>query len=179
MELLLAMTLFSVMVLGISTVQIFCQQTLVNTNRKARVTNQVSYVLEHMSKYIGMGVGNAGDYPVTINAAPSFCTNAIQVWTDLDQSGTKNAPDCKVLYCLNSTTHTLSFYSNYTSESVPGPVEFLGYNILQMIVYVIRNAVDVTIVGCLDASASSSLDNPRITLQTRIVMPLVSSNATP
>jgi prepilin-type N-terminal cleavage/methylation domain-containing protein len=186
MELLVALVLFSLIVLGIGNIETFCRHVFTGSDRKAKVINEASYVIEHMSKFIGNAVGNSADVPVNLTP-PAMCSQAATVWTDYDPAGAgngiKDANDRQILYCFNSPTHTLSYYSNYTT-ALPGTSEILARNIATFTIAVVRNTVAVSIIGCWNASvptaspkACGSVDNPRILLETRIVMPSVTIDA--
>jgi hypothetical protein len=183
-ELLIALVLLSMIILGIANIEIFCKHVFMGADRKTKVSNEVTYVVEHMSKHIGMAVGDDSQPPVD-TLAPLGCTNATLVWTDYDPSGIPNGVrdninDRQIMYCFNDAAHSVAYYSNYTSMALPGPVEVLARNIYSMNATVIRNAVELTVTGCWNASSScGTVDNPRVTLQTRIVMPSVSNSSTP
>jgi hypothetical protein len=186
MELLVALVLFSLIVLGIGNIETFCRHVFTTSDRKAKMTNEASYVIEHMSKFIGQAVGNSADLPVNLTP-PAMCTYAATVWVDYDAAGApngiKDASDRQILYCFDSPSHTLTYYSNYTT-AIPGTAEVLARNIANFTVAVVRNTVAISIIGCWNASipagnpkACGSVDNPRLLLETRIIMPSVSIDA--
>lgn len=185
MELLIALVLFVLVVFGIANIEVFCRMVFTGSDRKAKVINEAGYVIEHMSKFIGGAIGDPVDMPVNLTTPPNYCTRAVKVWVDYDPSGVlngiKDASDRQIMYCYNATSHTLVYYSNYTGDLTPGTAEILTRNIVDFNVTTERNAVDVNVTGCWDSSvpagdpkACGTVDNPRLTLQTRITMPSVS-----
>ncbi|MFA6384468.1 MAG: prepilin-type N-terminal cleavage/methylation domain-containing protein [Candidatus Omnitrophota bacterium] len=187
LELLIALVLFVLVALGISNIEVFFRNVFTGSERKSRVINEAGYTVEHMSKFMGMAVGDPVDTPVN-TTAPAGCTAAVRVWVDDDSTvplnGIKDAGDRQIMYCFNSTSHSILYYDNYTA-ALPGANETIARNIMNFTVSAERNTVDVNITACWDAGvpagdpkACGSVDNPRQMLQTRVVMPSVSINAT-
>jgi hypothetical protein len=188
MELLIALVLFVMVGLGIANIEIFCRNVFTGSDRKAKVINQAGYLVEHMSKFIGGAVGDAVDIPVTVETSVGSCTKAVKVWVDYDPgvppalNGIKDAGDRQIMYCYDGTADTVTYYPNYVSAASAS--EVLVRNIADFNVTFVRNTVDINITACWNTSTSSAqacgtVDNPRQTLQTRIVMPSVSIEATP
>jgi hypothetical protein len=187
MELLISLVLLSMVVLGISNIDEFCKYVFMGSDRKSKMLNEAGYVVEHMSKFIGQAVGDANNTPVTVGSPPAYCTQAVLVRIDNVSkvpNGIWDQDDSRIMYCFNNTAHSVTYYSNYTIAD-PGPSEVLSRNIAAFIPNVAGNTVDVNITGCWNASilsgpkACGSVDNPRVTLQTKIFMSSVSINATP
>ncbi len=185
MELIIALVLFSMVVLGVYNIEGFSKFVFMSSDRKAKTINEAGFVLEHMSKFIGKAVGDANNTPLVIDSPPAYCTKAVQAWID-NASGFDNgvwdATDRQIMYCFDNTSHNLVYYPNYTL-ALPGQSEVLSRNIADLIMNISRNSLDVNITGCWNASITSgsgacgSLSNPKITVQTRIFMPSVSINA--
>jgi hypothetical protein len=189
MELLIALVLLSMIVLGIANIEIFCKQVFMGADRKTTVINEATYIVEHMSKYIGRAIGDARNLTVNSEDPVSGCDNVTRVWIDYTETGVKDNGDREIVYCFNNASHTLKYYPNYQTWVDPGPPldppnttsEVLSRNTM---VYDVAFAstmgyVDVTVATCWNASIScGTIDNPRVSLQTRIVMPSVSINST-
>lgn len=62
-ELLVAITLIGLLILGIFSLEIYARFHLLTFDRRAKLQNEVSLALEHMSKYISQGVGNQAQIP--------------------------------------------------------------------------------------------------------------------
>jgi hypothetical protein len=189
MELLISLVLLCLIVLGISNIDVFCRHVFMGSDRKSKILNEASYVVEHMSKFIGQAVGDANNTPVTIGSPPAYCTQAVQVTIDnitkVPPNGIWDSDDSKILYCFNNTAHSVTYYWNYTSPGNPGTPEVLSRNILNFNPSLSHNTVEVNLTGCWNASITAgprqcgSVDNPRVTLQTKIFMSSVSISATP
>ncbi|MFA5100704.1 MAG: hypothetical protein WC547_07475 [Candidatus Omnitrophota bacterium] len=184
MELIIALVLFSLMILGIANIEIFCKHAFMGTDRKTRIMNEAAYVVEHMSKYIAKAVGDAKDFPVS-DEPIAGCDDITRVWTDYNENGVRDAGDMQIVYCFNSTSHTMDYYPGFWTWPEPftdNPAyEILSRNIIECISEFGSNMnyVDVNITTCWNASIPcGTVDNPQMTIQTRIAMPMVSINAT-
>jgi hypothetical protein len=184
MELIIALVLLCLLVMGISNIDAFCRSVFLGADRKAKTVNEVSYVVEHMGKQIGMAVGDANNTPVVFASPPAYCTKAAKIWTDNTSAmnGIYDGSDRQIMYCFNNTSHSITYYSDFLVA--PGTFEELSHNVLSFDANLTRNTVDVNITGCWNpgsgsgAGACGTPNNPSVTLQTRIVMPSVSINAT-
>lgn len=58
-ELLITIVLLSVVVLSITSIDLFSRQHVISSDRCAQTQNELSYVLEHMGKEITKAIGNA------------------------------------------------------------------------------------------------------------------------
>jgi hypothetical protein len=186
MELLISLVLFSMIVLGISNIEVFCRHAFLGTDRKTKITNEATYIVEHMSKYIGKAIGDASSFPVSNDSLFGIgCDNITRVWIDFNENGTRDAGDRQIVYCFNNTSHTMDYYSQYLT--LPDEVtvdlthETLSRNTIECSSSFGSNMayVDINVTTCWDATVPyGSIDNPRVTLQTRIAMPSVSVNST-
>ncbi len=61
-ELLIAIALFSMVILAFSSISLFSQYHLLTSERRARVQNELSYVVDHMTKEISKAIGNEWVY---------------------------------------------------------------------------------------------------------------------
>jgi len=186
MELVIALILLGLVVIGISHLELFCRYNFVSTDRKTKIINDAGYVMAHMSKQIGRAIGNAGDVAVHIdNPALAACTNNVRVWIDSDDSGIKTNTDQEVMYCYNSAAHTISYYSNYSTVASPSVHDYSNEVLVKDVVAFTASQSGinffVNISTCWNASAPSgndkscgTVDNPLSSVQTRIPMLLVS-----
>jgi hypothetical protein len=187
MELLIALVLLSMVVLGISNIEVFCRYVFTGTDRKARIINDASYIVEHMSKMIGSAVGDGNNTPVTFGTWSGKCTLAVRAYRDFDCGACSNRidgvlddSDHEFIYCFSNSNHSLFYYPDEDATPQPAPPELMSRNVLSFNVSLQGNAVQVNFTECWNASgACGSVDNPSVTLQTRIFMPSVSTNATP
>lgn len=187
MELIIALVLLSMIILGITNLELFCRHAFMSTDRKTKVTNEATYILEHMSKFIGNAIGDGSDYPVGNSPAIGGCDRVVRAWTKANFTDPgKAAGDREIAYCFNNATHTVTFYPRI--RTWPDLVtEDLSKETLSRNVYEWNATFDprwayvnATVTVCWNATIEcGSVDNPRIRLDTRISMPAVSVNATP
>lgn len=93
LELLIGITLFTVIALVLSTMDLFSRHHVLSSERQVRLQNDASYILEHMSKQISRAIGNerviaAADSVVNTN--PIGPNNAIQVYIDQNANGQRD-----------------------------------------------------------------------------------------
>lgn len=98
LELILAIVFLSVIVLGINSIYYFSHFQTVNTDRRARLQNQLSIAVEHMRKEIGKAIGNeaidGADQVIDTTSGVSGNT-AIKVYVD---SGTAYVSGVNAIY---------------------------------------------------------------------------------
>lgn len=93
-ELLMALVLLSIIVLGISQIEIFSNFHLISTDRQAKINNEASLALEYMNKQIMQAVGNeiiGGPDSVVqavASAFPNDDNNQISFAIDTNNDGT-------------------------------------------------------------------------------------------
>jgi Tfp pilus assembly protein PilE len=57
-ELMVSVVIVGVIMLSIQSISIFSWDRLINSDRRSKVQNELSYALEHMSKYVQLATGN-------------------------------------------------------------------------------------------------------------------------
>lgn len=84
LELILAITFLSVIVLGINSIYYFSHFQTVNTERRAWLQNQLSLTVEHMRREIGKAIGNEALYTANsvIDTSNIAGQTAIKVYVD-------------------------------------------------------------------------------------------------
>ena len=187
MELVISLVLFSMIVLGIANIEIFCKHAFMGTDRKTRIMNEATYIVEHMSKYIRKAIGDAQNFPVSNDPIAGItCDNITRVWIDYNENGIRDDGDRQIVYCFNNASHTIDYYPGFWT--LPEPFtdntahETISRNTIACISDFASNKgyVDINVTTCWNASIPcGTMDNPKMTLQTRITMPSVSINATP
>ncbi|HQQ06920.1 MAG TPA: hypothetical protein PLP56_08090 [Candidatus Omnitrophota bacterium] len=187
MGLMVALVLLGMIVLGIMNLEIFCKHAFTTTDRKTKVMNEATYVIEHMSKHLGAAIGDGNDFPIDDEPAVGGCDRLIRAWTKYNTSAAgKASGDREVAYCFDQNAHTVSFYPKIR-EWPDTATEDLSKEILSRNTFDWaaafddhKNYVNVTVTTCWNAAIEcGSVDNPRVKLDTRIIMPSVSVNATP
>jgi len=118
LELLIAITLFSLMVLAFASIELFSHHHVLTANRRAQVQNEASYALEHMSKNIIRAIGNE-----RVNGANTVVDIAevtgggererIKIYIDASGNGKRETPvnnppvdvDHWIAYRYNNNSH--------------------------------------------------------------------------
>ena len=181
-ELLIAIALLSLMVLGFVSIDLFSRHHVLTSERRAQVQNEVSYVLEHMAKQISRAIGNANQPTVTIEN-PNPNATRIRVWVDGDPyatpsvspNGRRDANDIEIAYQWNSNNNRVRYWPKF-----PGPNEEISNRVTNFDVSQTDNYVSVELTSCWDPDGTpfgcGTSDNPTVTMRTRIKMPSVSTN---
>jgi Tfp pilus assembly protein PilW len=146
LELLIAIVLLSVVVLGFVSIDTFSRYHILTSDRRAKVQNEVSFVLGHMTKNISKGIGDANQPAATISSIGT--DPAVLVWIDANQNAKRDAApqDYQIAYSFNDATHQIRYYANYTVS--PAAYEVLSQKITGFSVSVAYNYVRVEITGC-------------------------------
>jgi len=63
-ELLISIVLLSLIVLGFASINVFSRYHVITSDRRAKLQNEVSYCMEHMTRNISMAFGNTEIDPV-------------------------------------------------------------------------------------------------------------------
>src|SRR3989338_5081842 len=90
LELLIAITLLSVIVLGFTSIDLFSRYHVLTADRRAKVQNEASYVLEHMAKEMVRAIGDFNNPAVSITTTPSG-NPLIRVWVDANRNGIRDS----------------------------------------------------------------------------------------
>lgn len=204
LELLIAITLLSVIVLAFSSIELFSRHHVLTSERRATLQNEVSYVLEHMSKGISRAIGNG-----LINSGSVIRRDAIAgdtaIWAyiDYDGNGQRSSSDRWIAYRFTGLAGSDAYQMQYCSYCTnPDPNPNLkcvictpawgtpSNSILTTKIFdfkpnydnttadgdPIDNYVDITITARWEPGQPVSVDNPQVTMTTRIKMPSVSAN---
>lgn len=130
LELLIAILLLSIIVLGLGNIDLFSRSHVISSDRRAKIDNEISLALAHMGKEIAKAIGNeisnGADRVVDLS---NIGTNpAIKVYIDANGNGQRDAegtdrwiayrftgatqyqiwycPQCLDSTCVTCTTHT-------------------------------------------------------------------------
>lgn len=196
LELLLAITLLGLMVLGISNLEVFSRYQLISSDRRAKLQHDASYVLERMAQEINKAIGNrAISSQDPIDSSPIAGDYAIKVYVDLasdgespgdGQRGTTGGDRWRAYRFTDATgnpnnRYQIWYYSNYVN---PGSsYEIISRNVSAFTASAspASNYVDVEITTCWDpdgipVACGFSSDNPQVEMKNGIKMPSVSTN---
>jgi hypothetical protein len=183
-ELLIAITLLSLIVLGFSSIDLFSRNQVLTVDRRAQVQNEVAYVLEHMTKELSNAIGNTA----IPNSSPFWAgPDSVQIGyiSDADHDGQRKDPANRRGYRYGgSNPYAIWFCTNpigamcYASGGAGA--EFLSRRITAFtpIYDSSTNYIEVSLTDCWDPASTScgTSDNPSVTMSTRIKMPSVSTH---
>ncbi|MGD9015338.1 MAG: hypothetical protein PVI33_04885 [Candidatus Omnitrophota bacterium] len=196
-ELLVAVALLGLLILGISNLDTFARLHLVTSDRRMQVQNNASFVLEHMAKEIAKAIGNRaipGEDPVDL--ADISSDRAIKVYVDLAPGGILPGDGLRgtggdrvraYRSRLNTGGPSTRYQFWYCSECGNPACSncAAGWEVLDRgITSFNRNATDnhiyIEIIACWDPTEAvhncGTLDNPRVTMRTQIKMNAVTVN---
>jgi len=200
-ELLIALCIFALIVIGFSSIDTFSRYQVINSDRRAKLQNDASYVLEHMAKNLtgtGTSGGAVGDVTNTPTSSPVSLTtiggeNAIVINIDYNNNGKWDgtSTDRQIAYRYSAANYEIWYYSLY-SGGTPGSYEVITSKKIRpdfssttsQPTYCTYNSannyIEVQITSCWDPDGSpavcGSLDNPAFIMKNRIYMPAVSTH---
>lgn len=179
MELLIAIVLMTLMVLSFASIDLFSRYHVFTADRRAQVQNEVSYVLEHMAKNIGSGIGGFNN-PAVIQH-PAEPQNWIKVRWDRNLNGQPDDDGVNdwIAYRYIPAQNQILYYSTYPFSGWPAGGEVISRRITNnsFSYNPTDNFVSVDIITARwDPAQPSSLDNPETTMRIHIKMPSVSTN---
>jgi len=99
MELLVALILLSIIVLGIANIDIFSHFQVISSDRRAKIQNEASLVLEHMTKEINKAIGNEvinGDDSVVEEDEQISSDDALKIYIDTNGNGQREDPSLDI-----------------------------------------------------------------------------------
>jgi Tfp pilus assembly protein PilW len=192
LELLIAMVLFATISLGFFALDTFSRRQVLYSERQAKVQNEVSIALEHITREVTRAVGSTaitGQSPVDLTAISGDA--ALRVYVDLAADGISAGDgrwgtpgDRWRAYRFTGASGAVSgryqlwYYPNYVNNSSTS--EVIARNIDGFNVSTTSNYVTVSIDGCWDPAgaigACGSAQNPRVSMVVSIYMPSVSTN---
>lgn len=202
-ELLIAIILFSSIIMGFYSIDIFSRNQVISSQNLAQVQNEASIALAHITKEVMRGIGSTvldGQAPVDLTDIAS--DTALQVYVDVAADGISAGDgkwgtagaDRRRAYRLRDAgagigeRYQLWYYPNYTDPA--GPYEVIARNISDFVPifpyvdpvtgWTCGNCVSVTITACREPSGSpyacGTIKNPQVTMTANIKMPAVSLN---
>ncbi|MFA5115494.1 MAG: prepilin-type N-terminal cleavage/methylation domain-containing protein [Candidatus Omnitrophota bacterium] len=183
LELLIALILTGIVAVSIFSLDIFGSYHLTGLDKRRRVQNQVSDVLEHISKNIINAVGNtaiSGMSPVNISEGVS-----LELYVDRPGEGEASGDgrqgtgrDAWVAYHYDSSLYQIKYCSNYGSADCNADWLVIAKNIsaFSPTYEAPDNFITVNIIGCWNAGEAGtcgSPDNPAVNMTSRFNMPSV------
>lgn len=188
-ELIIAIALMGMLILGFYSIDLFSRYHVVSSDKRAKLQNEISYAIEHMSKYVQQANGN-----LSRNAIQSLPAG-FRVYIDLRNPQTPSllTDDGWIDYTLSSNTLTATCFANggtcpftpvtenLTDRIIAGvasstvmpesPVNGFYVNITDQ-----GMAVDIGLVGRHNPAVALSQDNPQVSMKTRLINSCSSTN---
>jgi Tfp pilus assembly protein PilE len=184
-ELIVAMVLVAVIILGINSISLFSNYQLISSDRRAKVQNEISYCLEHITKHVSAAIGNEVLFGNdTVVVASSASNPKLAVFIDANANGLRDVVgDYWINYYFNSGAKEFRYCGNCgASSSCAGcniTEEVLSKKISAFIPsknFTNGNYAEVVISGRWDPSSAVSQDNPEVTMRTTLIFPSISTH---
>jgi len=188
--------------MGFSSIELFSRHHVLTADRRAKLQNEVSFALEHISKNISRAIGNE-----RINGANSVVGVAPNVsiiaYIDANQDGSRQDPANNIDYYIayryddnGPNAHQLRYCPRCANancnfnQCTPGGGEVISSQITAFIPFkpvvnpgiddtLSDNFVQIGVTACwdvLNTADCGSPDNPAVSMRTRISMPSVSTH---
>jgi len=184
-ELLICMVLVSMIMLGFYSFDSFSRYQVINTDRRAKVQNDLSYAIEYMSSKVQQSIGDYNNPPIKSYPAPGNQTGfqvrmdlnnpqtpsnlTDDTWVNFSLSGNEITSGSESLtkkisgsFVANTTMPTYPTGGFYVKITDPGPDQGM--------------AVDIGLNGLYNTSAAAGVDNPKASIKTRLISPCSSAN---
>lgn len=177
-ELLIAMVLLSIIVLGLNSIDFFSHFHLITSDRRARIQNEASFALEHMSKQITNAIGDLQSPPLQVYPG----NREIRIRVDSDRDGYLDVDDLWIGY--RQLGSQILFYPDATqlgnSEVIANHILAEGLKVDQCIDDACSashiNRFNITVTARWNSAIPVSLENPEIVLRTTVVAHSVSTD---
>jgi len=183
--LLICLVLIGMVIMGFYSIELFSQYHLLTSDRRAKLQNDSTYILEHMVKKLSLAIGDSSNatvtrYPAGVGIRVRLDTGTV--------TGAIDANDMFADYCLVNSeirfyTNTLGLtmpptsgtYQVLTDRAVPATgLEFQGNigasNILT------DNVLTIILSLRWSPNLAATPDNPTMQMRTTVLMPAVSAS---
>ncbi|MDO8662299.1 MAG: hypothetical protein Q7K98_03660 [Candidatus Omnitrophota bacterium] len=193
-ELIIAIILLAVIILGVNNIGIFSRYQVVSSDRRAKLQNDVSRCLEHMTKYLSTAIGNE-EVPLGEDTVVYFKENSprtiLSVFTDANSNGLidSGGADYWIGYKFDDSTHKFTYCSqcqNRACVACSVTEDALANNITAFSAsksgtpandFSKGNYINLGLTACWDPAGSCNTpDNPSVTMSTSISLPSVATN---
>lgn len=172
-ELMIAISLFSVLILAFSSMELFSRRQVVTLDRQAVLQNEASLALEDMSKNVQQGVGN----PNRTALAQLAGNNGFRVFIEPDPATPTNpGDDLTVDYTLQVNTlrsivngvNNETFSTHILPGVVYGPLPANPANGFYIDITNNFSMVEIGLVARWQSANPVSIDNPQVVLKSRL-----------
>ena len=196
LELMIAIVLMGMLVLGFYSIDLFSRYHVISSDKRAKLQNEISYALEHMSKYVQQANGNLNRNAIQYYPGPTSAgATGFRVYIDLRNPQTPSVltDDSWIDYTLSSNILTVACTANGgTCPFIPATENLTGKIIAGVAGDTIMPespdkgfyikitdqgmAVDVGLVGRHSPLVAASPDNPQVSMKTRLISSCSSTN---
>jgi prepilin-type N-terminal cleavage/methylation domain-containing protein len=197
-ELLIALSIFAVLTLAFTSIDLFSRYHVRTADMRAQLQNEASSALEHMSKNISQAIGDLTNWPAQSTvlgndrliiawldgnpfAVPAVAANGRR---DTDPgndhriayrfTGVAGIDARQIRFCPNCQDNSCS------NCSVPWDREIICRRVANFVIpaagVISTNNISLEITLRRDPSLAASQDNPEVTIRTYIKMPAVSTH---
>jgi Tfp pilus assembly protein PilV len=168
-ELVIAITLVSLVVVGLSNINIFSHSQALEASRRTTVQNEVTLALDHMTKEISRAIGDANNFPVLITSP------GLRVRVDSNLNGRYDAGDDQIAYSFSGNQ------IGYFSRCCSGSPALVARRIVEFTPTLTSNYyLNVRIRACwttpTPVETNGTADNPCVVMSTNIRMPSVAAH---
>jgi len=175
LELLIAMVLLVIIMLGFVSIDLFSRHHLFTADKRTKLQNEVSLVLEHMSKSVMRATGNVGD-PGLLTGTAAIGEPVVDIRVDELNPPTPGdySDDTWVAYG-NNTAGQVFFCNNTAGRTNYANRDILVRHIRSFIVNLVTDpvtstpiGVDINITAREKIAQPASLDNPEVNMRSTI-----------
>ena len=170
MELIIAISLMGIIILGVTSFDFGSRQMFKSSERKTQVMNEAALIMDHIAKDTIIAIGDV-DHPAINVASPAIDPSTIVIQQDSNLNGVlDSASDVTVTYTRsgNQITRTegtsaaevlSNRATNFTASAPSG------------------NSVEILLQLMYNTTASENhIDNPKVTIQSSVEAPAWSVN---
>ncbi|MEW6100748.1 MAG: prepilin-type N-terminal cleavage/methylation domain-containing protein [Candidatus Omnitrophota bacterium] len=182
-ELLVALILLGVIVLGLSSLDIFSRFHVISADRRAKIQNEVSLAIEHMTKELADATGNevaqGTDAVIVTNATQlSFNVDTNQDGiADLWRAYRRDAASSQIWYCPACSDPVNPYLCSSCTPAWGSQNNTVANNIVSFSATESGSSfITVNIGARWNPSTAESSDNPVVNMSANLFMPSVSTN---
>ncbi len=182
-ELILAIALVGVIILGINSINIFSHYQVISSDRRAKLQNDLSYCLDHITKEGLKAIGNERVFG--LNSAVNVSGSRLSFFIDGNKNGridgvNTSTGDYWIRYSLASNQLSYCGLCPSAAASSCSNCSVLSNKITTFTPSKSANFasgthIDVLITGRWTPGSAVSADNPEVSMRSTIQLPSVSS----
>jgi|GEM_PF-2456545 len=181
LELIIAMVLLIIIMLGFVSVDLFSRHHLFTADKRTKLQNELSLVLEHMSKNIIRSTGDAGnaglwtgttssgedvvDIRVDDSVPPTPGNYSDDIWVGYGLDG-RAGHGGELFFCNNTINHTNYGTREALARHIPGTG--FNFNLVADPVTGTPVGVNVSITARENIANPASLDNPEVNMRATV-----------